>query len=524
MPLRLQYGKRRTLMALSAGRIRTVKTIRKETHKNVWQPYPKQVEFFTLGADHDERMLRAGNQLGKSDAGAYETSCHLTGLYPSWWTGRRFNKPIRAWCAGESAAAVRDIMQSKLCGRAGVISDWGSGFIPKECLLDRSLGHGASDSVDTLQVRHVSGGISTLKFMSYEQGRSKFQGEPVDWIWLDEEPDADIYSECRTRLVATRGASIVTYTPLKGRTALVSRFDREEAPGRALIRMSVFDVEHLGSDEDVARLIASYPVHEREARAYGEPVQGSGRVFSWPEELVRFDPETLPPQLLIQQPKLWGIDFGISHPFAAVLICWDKDADIIYVLDGFKVADQTKLQHVPRMRAICASAPVAWPHDGHSRDKGSGEELAEQYKNPFPGMPGLNMLPDHAQFEEGGYSTEAGIAEMVARLETGRLRVNYQLAEWWDEYRDLHREKGLLVKVNDDLLSATRIAIMQRRSAKQARMGDRDTRQRGRFVDVSRQPDEWDIWSGKPIDTSGRPPNLIYRGPQPGGQFDPSHR
>ena len=57
-----------------------------------FEPYDKQKEFYDLGAKCNERMLRAGNQEGKTYAAAYETTCHMTGIYPKWWAGHRFDK------------------------------------------------------------------------------------------------------------------------------------------------------------------------------------------------------------------------------------------------------------------------------------------------------------------------------------------------------------------------------------------------------------------------------------------------
>ena len=67
-----------------------------------WTPYPKQQEFFALGKRFKERLLLAGNQLGKSDCGAYEVATHLTGLYPQDWEGYRYDGPNDWWAAGVS--------------------------------------------------------------------------------------------------------------------------------------------------------------------------------------------------------------------------------------------------------------------------------------------------------------------------------------------------------------------------------------------------------------------------------------
>ena len=53
-------------------------------------------------------QLIAGNQNGKTHIGAFEVACHMTGLYPEWWQGRRFDKPTRGWIAGETSLVVRE--------------------------------------------------------------------------------------------------------------------------------------------------------------------------------------------------------------------------------------------------------------------------------------------------------------------------------------------------------------------------------------------------------------------------------
>jgi hypothetical protein len=71
------------------------------------------------------------------------------------------------------------------------------------------------------------------------------------------------------------------------------------------------------------------------------------------------------------------------------------------------------------MKAIGAAVPVAWPHDGNIRgDRATGETMAKLYK-----AQGLNMLPVHATWPDGGFSTEAGVTEMQERMTTGKFKV-----------------------------------------------------------------------------------------------------
>ena len=432
-----------------------------------FEAYPKQQAFFDMGAFKSERLLMAGNQLGKTEAGAYETMCHLTGLYPTWWMGRKWDRPTRGWICGETGTVVRDVQQKKLCGEPGVISAFGTGMIPKHLFVDKpSLARGVTDAYDTIQVRHISGGVSVARFKSYEQGRAKFQAETLDWIWFDEEPPMDIYSEGITRYTATGGMAYMTFTPLQGRSKVVERFLSEKSADRGVVMMGIADALHI-SPEARAAIIAKYPLHERKARSNGEPMLGSGAIFPYDEAMIA-EPaiQEIPPHWF----KLWGIDIGIDHPFAAALILWDKDADVIHVHYTVRMQGEgetiTPLQHAAAMKPIGAGVPVAWPQDAHQRDKGSGIAIAHTYRKH-----GLNMLASHACWPDGGNGTEAGILEMQERITTGRFKVASHLSDFFEEYRLYHRKDGVIVRVKDDLLSAIRVAIMAKRYARQVPLG-----------------------------------------------------
>lgn len=437
-----------------------------------YRPYPKQEQFIELSATHRETMLRGGNRTGKSDTGAAIVAIHATGEYPAWWRGKRFNNPVRIWCAGVSADAVRGIQQTKLCGPYGNPEALGTGYIPKESIADKpSLSRGVTDAYDTVLVRHKTGGVSSIQFKSYEQGREKFQGEACHVVWLDEEPDPEVYSESLARIGDTEGILFVTFTPLKGRTTMVDKFLGEQHPDRAEVNITLYEAEHL-SEAQRQKIIDGYPAHEKEARINGTPMMGEGRVFDGiSQEMITEETlEYLPPHWV----KLWGIDFGINHPFAAVLIAWDKDNDCIHILNALRMRDALPLQHAAAMKPIALNVPVAWPHDGHVRDKGGGDPLSTLYRKE-----GLRMLPTHATHPDGSISTEAAIAEMQARMTTGRLRVAKHLSDWLEEFREYHRKDGMIVKQRDDLLSATMKALMMKRYAQAVPLGGNKKPRRG---------------------------------------------
>lgn len=150
---------------------------------------------------------------------------HLTGTYPAWWEGKRFNRPIRAWAAGVTNESTRDVVQDKLIGPPDRREEWGTGFIPHSHLSSEpTMGRGTPNFMDTVSVKHDTGGVSTLQFKSYERGREKWQGAALEVIWLDEECSMDIYTEALTRTNETGGIVYMTFTPLLGLSNVVMRF------------------------------------------------------------------------------------------------------------------------------------------------------------------------------------------------------------------------------------------------------------------------------------------------------------
>lgn len=184
--------------------------------------YPVHMSFFEAGKTHRERLFLGGNRTGKTESvGAYETTLHLTGRYPDWWRGRRFDKPVSWWAGGDTATTVRDTIQLKLLGKIG---EYGTGLIPGDYLIDTSNKRGVPDAVENIYVRYATGGKSVCQLKSYDQGREAWQGTEQHGIWLDEEPPMTIYSEGLMRTMTTSGIVILTFTPLLGMTEVTQDF------------------------------------------------------------------------------------------------------------------------------------------------------------------------------------------------------------------------------------------------------------------------------------------------------------
>lgn len=439
--------------------------LRKELEKRAsehrladYTPYPKQRTFHDAGAHFRQRLLMAANQVGKTWAAGFELAMHATGQYPPWWQGRRWDRAIVGWAAGVTGESTRDNPQRILLGRPGA---WGTGALPKTALIeDPSRARGLVDAVDTIRVRHISGDTSTIQLKSYEKGREKWQGETLDFVWFDEEPPEDIYMEGLTRTNATNGMTLITFTPLLGMTNVVRRFILEKAPGTHITSMTIFDAEHYTNEQRQA-IIATYPEHERKARTEGIPQLGSGRVFPFERGRIACEPFPIP----AHWPQICGLDFGWDHPSAGVRLAWDRDADTVYIIACHRAKQQTPMLFAAATQPWADWLPWAWPHDG-KQSGGKFDQAEQQQLQAIYRRHGLKMLPIHAQFEDGTNGLEAGITDMYERMDTGRWKVFAHLADWFEEFELYHRKDGLIVKLNDDLLSASRYALMMKRFAK----------------------------------------------------------
>lgn len=258
-------------------------------------PYSKQREFIDAGHDYPERCFMAGNQLGKSFTGAAEVAFHLTGRYPGTkgypadgkyggeWKGKRFYEPVVFWIGGETNETVTKTTQRILCGRIEENDEPGYGSIPKEDIISWKKSPFFPNLVDHLLVKHhttdgVEDGISICYFKPYSQGRARWQGDTIHGVWFDEEPPYSIYGEGLTRTNKYGQFSILTFTPLMGMSDVVTKFLKNPSKSQKVVNMTIYDAEHY-TDEQKEQIIASYPEHEREARARGIPTMGSGRIF-----------------------------------------------------------------------------------------------------------------------------------------------------------------------------------------------------------------------------------------------------
>lgn len=414
--------------------------------------YKQHMEFFRLGKTHPTRCFMAANRVGKTEGGGgYETVLHLTGLYPDWWDGHRFDKPIDAWAAGDTNETVRDIIQGKLLGPKENI---GTGLIPGDLIHEVKYRPNSNGSADYITVKHVSGGFSRLALKSYEQGRKSFQGTEKDLIWLDEESNEGIRAECVMRLMTTGGLLIETFTPLKGLTPIVlgylgengldldTRINRDGA--KAMVMAGWDDVPHLKAEEK-SRMLAECEPHLRDSRSKGIPSLGAGAIYPVPEEDIKVEPFAIP----AHWPRAYGMDVGWNRT-AAIWGAHDRDADVWYLYSEHYRGQAEPSVHASAIKSRGDWIPGAIDPAAHGRTQKDGENLFEIYQ-----------VEHKLNISNADNAVEAGIHMVFEMLSTGRLKVFSTLQSWFKEYRVYRRdENGKIIKKDDHAMDGTRYLMM----------------------------------------------------------------
>ena len=427
----------------------------------------KHRAFFDAGNKYGERLFMASNRTGKTVAGAFESACHATGDYPDWWPGHRFDQPTHGWAIGSTARATRDTVQKELLGPIGA---WGTGMIPADKIGKWWALAGVPQGVDIVQVRHKSGGWSSIGFKNYEQPIESFYGWTGHWVWADEIIPIDIYNECLVRLMTTRGLMYVTFTPLTGITPLVAKFcetadylagakriiglrpsndDDDDlmklassTAFKAIIQAGWDDAPWL-NEEEKARILESSEPHLRETRRSGVPSMGSGNVYPMSMDSMLCEPFAIPSHFK----RLYALDVGWNKT-ACLWLAQDPVTGIVYVHDEHYVEHQPPAVHAASIRARGEWIPGVIDPASRGRTQTDGNQLYQQYKDL-----GLRIWP-------AKNAVESGIQQVWERMTGARIKFFTTLQHLPREFVLYRRdEKGRIIKEGDHLMDCLRYGI-----------------------------------------------------------------
>lgn len=403
--------------------------------------YKPHMACFAAGAHYRERLVLAANRVGKTESiGLYELTLHLTGEYPTWWVGCRFDRPISAWACGDTGKTVREILQTKLLGPIG---QRGTGLIPGDLIERVTPGSGVADSVDSIFVKHVSGLASVLTLKSYDQREESFRGTEKDFILLDEEPPMGIYIECLMRTMTNNGKILLTFTPLEGTSEVVLAFlpggsvGAGIAQNKCVVMAEWDDVPHL-TEADKAEMLTKIPPYQRDARSKGLPQLGAGAIYPVAESDFAVDDFPVPAHWL----RVFGLDVGWRKT-ACVWAAQDPKTRTWYLYaehyEGLAEPSEIALALMARGSRI----PGVIDPAARGRSPSDGKQLLSMYSDL-----GLDLTP-------ADNSVHSGINATWDALSGGSLKVFKSLVNWFAEFRVYQRDKnGKIVKARDHLMDA----------------------------------------------------------------------
>ena len=436
-----------------------------------FRPFEHQRRFFDT-CTSDRRGILAANRIGKTVSTCYETAMHLTGQYPDWWTGLRFDHPITAMVAGEGWSQVAMVLQNELLGTQDIkIRDaLGTGAIPRLAIITETM---RSDGANCMgvEIRHPRG-RSYLLFANYTQEVRQMQGFKLDLAVFDEQPPDDFFSEIVTRTATTQGKILCSFTPLKGLNGLVSKFWNREQ-GYDFIRVAWSDVPEydpwgeaflLQSTRD--QLERDYLPHEREARIAGKPVMGQGAVFqirTWPT----YQTGDYNFREMRNIHRIIALDLGLVNDRTVItLMYWNPSERTAWLhrqicVSGIEEANPTNyINHL--MRPEVFGTPIVLPADGGTQGRYtmsalSIRELFEQYE--------LNVHPKPIQNppDDQGRTTNHkayGINQMRQMLEAGTFMVNENCVDFLREAQNYYVDPQGRFSDPDDTIDSARYALL----------------------------------------------------------------
>lgn len=300
--------------------------------------HQKQVEFHKC--DKKNRWVFGGNRTGKTECGAVESIWLCRGEHPF----KKMEKACDGWVVSLSRQVQRDVAQSKILS-----------YLKPEWIQDVVMSEGRKDSlsggiIDYILIKNVFGGVSKLGFKSCDQGREKFQGTSLDFVWFDEEPPYDIYIECKMRVIDRCGQIFGTMTPLKGLTWVYDEIyvNEKNDPDIWHTFMTWQDNPFLASEE-IQKLYECMSKDELESRCYGKFVGHSGGVYNeFDENLHVIEPFAVPYE--------WydniSIDPGLNNPLSAHWYAVDFDGNVYVIAEHYQ-AQKDIIFHSQKIKEIC---------------------------------------------------------------------------------------------------------------------------------------------------------------------------
>lgn len=330
--------------------------------------HKKQIEFHKCKKRN--RWVFGGNRSGKTECGAVEVVYLACGVHPY-----RENKVTEGWVVSLSRQVQRDVAQRK------ILEYLPASYIEKIVMVSGGQDSAENGIIDFILVRSEVGGLSRIGFKSCDQGREKFQGASLDYVWFDEEPPFDIYLECKMRVLDKCGDIFGTMTPLKGLTWVYNTIYLNEKNDEEVWceTMEWADNPFL-SKKEIENMTKSLPADEIESRRYGKFMQNGGLVYNeFDENINVIEPFNIP---LDWQDNI-SIDPGLHNPLSAHFYAVDFDGNV-YVIAEHYASQQTVEYHANKIKEIAKRLNWKTDNRGYLKaliDSAAGQRTLASEKN-----------------------------------------------------------------------------------------------------------------------------------------------
>ncbi len=322
--------------------------------------HKKQLAFHK--SQKKNRWVFGGNRTGKTECGAVEAIFFARGNHPY----REITGATNGWVVSLSTQVQRDVAQQKILYYLN--PDW----IVDVVMLSGRKDNYVNGVIDYILIKNVFGTVSKIGFKSCDQGREKFQGTSLDYVWFDEEPPEEIYKECRMRVLDNYGDIFGTMTPLKGMTFVYDEIylNKFNDPNVWCEFISWDDNPYI-SKQAKEQMKVSLSADELKTREHGEFLDFGGRVYPEFDENVHvIEPFDIPYDW---QDKL-SIDPGLKNPLSCHWYAVDYDCNVYVVAEHYE-KEKDIVYHSDEIKRISDS--LHW----HRNTNGMIEALIDSAAN-----------------------------------------------------------------------------------------------------------------------------------------------
>lgn len=435
-------GKLKTFLTLLAEKQRRMR------YNQLEHFVPEAKQKLIMGATSFIIVASGGNRSGKTHCSAAWVAMHVTGRYPAWWEGKKWQRGITCAVMGVTNKLNREVVQAKLFGDVMDTQSVGSGMIPRECIKRLVMAPGLKGVVEKAYIKHSSGQMSVIMMFTQEAGAAVAQGFEADICWMDEEHEDgnpyEVYAELKVRLMTriSEGAQfLVSYTPRLGYTPLTTHLLHNEK-GATIVHITWEDATHL-DEKAKSEMLAGMKEHEVEARTKGVPMIREGLIYPVPDDELVVD-DFIPP-------SFWhvvvGFDPGFSTMAAGILLCINPVTDIAYVWKEFKCHRTTRDVLARKLQKFGIGVYTATDPSAN-RSGSDGRRDIDEYRKY-----GINA-------KNADNAVELGIGEVLMRMRSGRLRIMRSCSETLLEKAVYIFKNQKVNKINDHLMDALRYAVM----------------------------------------------------------------